>query len=643
MERAEFDKWKPKEVARLLALVETERRYYQEIVAAIPVSILIVGAGGTLVSANRQFRARTGRKNEEILGKPIGEVLDIEDVEALARQVMESGVAMPRRDVLWRGEAAGLSVLPLRNWEEDSEPEALLVLEETAGGWPVAPDMASRIDGMIWEVDYAAGGITYASAGAEELFGYPVERWLADKTVWALRVDEQDKARVDSFYDQIAASSGIVFTIEFRARHMNGQGFWARETVRVTRDEQGKPLKLAGLTTNITERRELEQQHAVATKSAALQRLGAKLAHDLNNLLMIVAGYGEELKSALPATHPLHQDMQQILGATERLYALTAQFQTYTRRPVVNPRITSLTELLAQAAPRIEKELGHELSIRLEIEAGVAKARVDGAQMEQALLALARHALLVMGPGGRLSVHAANVLRGESTGLKTVMPAGSYVRVSLEFAGAATHGELLEPWLEPAEASREIELGVAAAYQIVRQSEGDLTVDGRSIHLYLPAVLEAEAPVSIPAPGHVAADMMAEPAPKLETILVVEDEGGIRALVRKILLRQGYDVLEAAGGDEALELLAHSGKHVDLLLTDVMMPGMNGIELSRRAVAAYSPLKVLFVSGYTDESVLEAGQFPAGTAFLQKPFTLGSLLGKVREVLDGTSARHAAS
>jgi CheY-like chemotaxis protein len=273
----------------------------------------------------------------------------------------------------------------------------------------------------------------------------------------------------------------------------------------------------------------------------------------------------------------------------------------------------------------------------------VAKARVDGAQMEQALLALARHALLVMGPGGRLSVHAANVLRGESTGLKTVMPAGSYVRVSLEFAGAATHGELLEPWLEPAEASREIELGVAAAYQIVRQSEGDLTVDGRSIHLYLPAVLEAEAPVSIPAPGHVAADMMAEPAPKLETILVVEDEGGIRALVRKILLRQGYDVLEAAGGDEALELLAHSGKHVDLLLTDVMMPGMNGIELSRRAVAAYSPLKVLFVSGYTDESVLEAGQFPAGTAFLQKPFTLGSLLGKVREVLDGTSARHAAS
>jgi len=153
------------------------------------------------------------------------------------------------------------------------------------------------------------------------------------------------------------------------------------------------------------------------------------------------------------------------------------------------------------------------------------------------------------------------------------------------------------------------------------------------------AELEAErAPVAAVAP-----EVAAEPEVQLETILVVEDEGGIRALVRKILKRQGYQVLEAASGDEALKVLAEDGHQVDLLLTDVMMPGMNGVELSQRALLTYGGLKVLFVSGYTDESVLEEGQFPPGTAFLQKPFTLGSLLGKVREVLDGGAARHAAS
>ncbi len=657
MERAEFEQWKPKEVARLLALVETERRYYQEIVASIPVSLVIVGPNLNAVSANRQFRMRLGKKNSEILGRPIGDLLPIDGLQEAVEQVVNSGIATPKREMKWDGQDVVVTALPLRSWEEDSQAEALVILEEKAQTAAAltpqdqkALSVAASVEGMLWEVDYAAGGITHVSSGAKDLFGFPAERWLSDKSVWGLRVAESERQRVDEFYDQVGASAGTVFSIEFLARHANGQEFLARETVRVFRDAEGKPLRLAGLTTSIAERRELESQHALAVKGEALQRLSAKLAHDLNNLLMIIAGYGEEMKNALPAEHNLHQDMKEILGATERLYSLTTQFQTYTRRPVITPKITSFSALAAQLRGKLETALGPDLSLEINLPAGLAKAKVDAAQIEDAFVLLARHASLAMQGRGTLKLSAENVLRGESIGSSQGLNMGAYLRVTLEGDKAGMWGErLLEPWLEAEGQAREVELGVAAAYQIVRQSHGDLSVDGAKLHLYLPMVSEAEldaeralAATTAVAPPPVV-EVAAEEETTLESILVVEDEGGIRALVRKILRRQGYQVIEASNGEEALRLLAEESTKVDLLLTDVMMPGMNGVELSQKALAQDGSLKVLFVSGYTDESVLEAGQFPAGTAFLQKPFTLGSLLGKVREVLDGGAARQAAS
>ena len=656
MERADFDQWKPKDVARLLALVETERRYYQEIVANIPVSLLIVGANLTAVSSNRQLRMKLGKKNDELLGNKLSDLLPVEGLEDLAQQVLGSGAAAPRQTLIWDGNPVVVTILPLRSWEGDSDPEALIVVEELG---QIAPalnptqakelDIAASIDGMLWEVDYAAGGITHVSKGAEALFGYPVERWLEDKSVWGLRIAPRDRKRVDAFYDQLSSSPGEVFSIEFHALHANGQEFVVRETVRVQRDDQAKPIRLAGLSTNVTERHELEQQSALSLKSDALQRISAKLAHDLNNLLMIVAGYGEELKNSLPSDNPLHQDMKEILGATERLYSLSTQFQTYTRKPQVAPKITNLNDLFDQLRPRLALQLGADVALEIEAAADLAKAKVDGAQLEEALIGLAQQAKLEMNGIGSLAIRAVNVLKGEAS-FDQGLPMGAYVRITMEHSGATLRPErLLEPWLEADDKARETELAAATAYQIVKQSQGDLTVDGKRLHLDIPVVSEVELEAermlaalqaSIAPP---VAEAPAEAEPTLETILVVEDEGGIRALVRKILRRQGYQVLEASGGEEALQVLEASGAKVDLLLTDVMMPGMNGVELSQRALSQFGHLKVLFVSGYTDESVLESGQFPAGTAFLQKPFTLGSLLGKVREVLDGSAARQAAS
>lgn len=658
MDRADFEQWKPKEVARLLALVETERRYYQEIVASIPVSLLIVGQDLKVVSANRQFRMRLGKKNDEILGLPLADLLPIEGLLEVAEQVLSSGITTPKRDLKWDNQNVLVTALPLRSWEEDSEPEALLIIEEQTHQVATlsqqdekALSVAASIDGILWELDCATGTIAHVSAGAEELLGFPAERYLSDKTVWELRVAEKELARVDTFYKQIGTSSGTVFAIEFLAQAASGLQFLARETVRVSRGENGAPLRMAGLTTNITERRELESQQNMAQKGEALQRLSAKLAHDLNNLLMIVAGYGEEMKSSLPPEHNLHQDMKEILGATERLYALTTQLQTYTRRPVMTPKITTVSEMILQARPRITSAMGPGVSFEVQIADGEAKAKIDGAQIEEALVALARQASLEMKGIGYLRLSAETVSRSEATGNDQGLELGSYVRLTLEHEGNWQWGErLLEPWLQTDDHAREIELGVSSAYHIVRQSHGDLSVEGPKLHLYLPMASQAELEAEVAraatrlevAPP--AAEVAVEPEATLESILVVEDEGGIRALVRKILRRQGYQVMEASNGEEALRLLAEPGNKVDLLLTDVMMPGMNGVELSQQALQQHAGLKVLFVSGYTDESVLEAGQFPLGTAFLQKPFTLGSLLGKVREVLDGGgAARRAAS
>lgn len=677
MERADFDQWKPKEVARLLALVETERRYYQEIVANVPVSLLIVGPDLNVLSANRHFRITAGKKNDDILGKELAEVFGVEGAVELAQRVVSTGLATPRMESHWRlgsGDAMEerkilLSGLPLRSWEEDSDSEALLVIQEVTEPAVQAPlltaeqsralRLTNEVGAMIWEADLKESKIVHVNSGAQALFGHSEADWLGKPELWSERVDEEDRERVRQFYDHIGESEGAHFTVEFRARRADQTAFYARETVRVDR-EDGMPVRLTGITVDVTERREIEQQAAAAQKGEALHRLTAKLAHDLNNLLMIVAGYGEELKNALPASNPLHQDMKEILSATERLYSLTTQLQAYTRRPIITARNISLAALVEQLRPQLERSVGSRIKVETSFAEGLEKAKADPEQTSQVLQALTHHAYLELGGEGTISIAGENVRVAESTGTDSGLNAGDYVKLTVAHDGLGMSREsrsrILEPWLYSEESIRDIKMALASAYHIVRASQGDVSVDvregkGTVFAIYLPMISRADREaerLAAAAAAHapqvappVAVETPVETPVELETILVVEDEGGIRALVRKILKRQGYQVLEASQGEEALQVMREHTGRIDLLLTDVMMPGMNGVELSHRALAEKPHLKVLFVSGYTDESLLESGQFPRGTAFLQKPFTLGSLLGKVREVLDTSSVRQA--
>ena len=456
--------------------------------------------------------------------------------------------------------------------------------------------------------------------------------------------------------------AGTSHACEYRAITATGAAIWVREIVRVQRDEKGRALKFTGLTLDISGRRSSDEQSGQSQKVEALGRLAAKVAHDFNNLLMIISGYGEELKSSLPPSSPLRNDMQEILQAAERVSVLTGQLQQYTKKIVLEPKLVDLNQLVKRLEPVLKRQVGDGVQLHIDAQADMATAKVDPSQIESAILNLASHAKFGMRGLGKLTISTADLELDQDYGAPA--RSGSYILVSIADNGPGMDSEhrtrLFEPWTAGDEALREERLLVTQAYNIVRQSGGDLAVssqpgEGTAFRIYLPSAGQASAPIaaSAPAPAMVepkAPPVSAPPEPEpeqetsLETILVVEDEAGIRALVRKILRRQGYVVLEASNGDDALKICAgHKGK-IDLLVTDVMMPRMSGRELADRLTALRPELRVLYVSGYTDDAMLSSGSFPTGTAFLQKPFTLGSLLGKVREVLDvGQSRRGAAN
>lgn len=696
MDRADLEQWRPKEVARLLALVETERRYYQEIVANVPVGLLVVDADLTILSANKYFRKLFGMRSDDVLRRKLEDLMPIPGLGERVAEVIATFKPKERSPISTKlmledgaREINGLVGLqPLQGWELDAGQEVLVIFQDlsaigaatgpvaevvevpaavvapVAEPEPVSPAPAFQtivhdIDAVVWEADAATLGYQFVSERAEELLGYPISAWQQTENFWRQKIHEEDRDRVTDFYRH-AREAGTSHACEYRAITATGATIWVREIVRVQRDEQGQALKFTGLTLDISGRRSTEEQSGQSQKVEALGRLAAKVAHDFNNLLMIISGYGEELKGSLPPSSPLRNDMQEILQAAERVSVLTGQLQQYTKKIVLEPKLVDLNLLVKRLEPVLRRQLGDGVQLRIDTQADLANAKVDPGQIESAILNLASHAKYGMRGLGRLTISTADLELDQDYGTPT--RGGNYILVSIADNGpgmdAENRARLFEPWTAGDEALREERLMVTQAYNVVRQSGGDLAVtsqpgEGTAFRIYLPSADQAAAPtgtstlaslipppVNVVAPPPPAPDL--DPETSLETILVVEDEAGIRALVRKILRRQGYVVLEASNGDDALKICAgHKGK-IDLLVTDVMMPRMSGRELADRLTALRPDLRVLYVSGYTDDAMLSSGSFPSGTAFLQKPFTLGSLLGKVREVLDVGQSRRAA-
>ena len=400
--------------------------------------------------------------------------------------------------------------------------------------------------------------------------------------------------------------------------------------------KDGQPVARLGVARDITERRYLEDQLRQAQKMEGIGRLAAGVAHDFNNLLTAIGGRCYLVLNALTSENPIRREIEIIQDAAERAAKLTHQLLAFSRKQILDPCVLDLNATVTGIEPLLRRMIREDIEIATALDSAAGRVKADAGQIEQVLLNLAVNASDAMPNGGWLTLATGNVTLDEAYArIHAEVEPGPYVMLSVSDTGhgmtAEVQAHIFEPFFTTKEVGKGTGLGLATVYGIAKQSGGHITVHSEPGHgavfkLYLPRVEEA--------PG------AAEPARPTEitrrgseTVLLVEDDEPLRTLAREILSIQGYTVLDATSPSEALRLAdAHPGP-IHLLLTDVVMPQMNGRQVADHLLAARPGLKVLFMSGYTDAAIVEHGVLEPGTHFLQKPFTPDGVSRKVREVL----------
>ena len=392
---------------------------------------------------------------------------------------------------------------------------------------------------------------------------------------------------------------------------------------------------------DVTDRRALEQQLRQSQKMEAVGRLAGGIAHDFNNLLMVISGYSEFLLERLGAEPHLRGPAQEIAGAAERASSLTRQLLAFSRKQMLAPRIVNLNDVASENLKMLTRMIGEDIDLVMTPGQNLWPVRADAGQIEQVIMNLAVNARDAMPSGGKLTIETSNATLDEDYArLHSPILPGDYVVVSISDTGAGMDAETQSHIFEPfftTKGPKGTGLGLSTVYGIIKQSGGYIWVfsevgRGTTFKIYLP-----RAAGTGEAPAHVAASVRYQKVePGTETILLVEDEANLRYLARQYLEKQGYRVIEAADGAVAMQIVvAHEGM-IHLLLTDVIMPGMNGRELAQRITEIRPNVKVLYMSGYTENVIGQDGTLDAGVRLLQKPFNLRDLKNKVREVLDAT-------
>jgi PAS domain S-box-containing protein len=392
---------------------------------------------------------------------------------------------------------------------------------------------------------------------------------------------------------------------------------------------------------DVTERHALEQQLRQSQKMEAVGRLAGGIAHDFNNLLMVISGYSEFLLERLGAEPDLRGPAQEIASASERASSLTRQLLAFSRKQMLAPRIVSLNDIATENLKMLTRMIGEDIDLVLSPGARLWPVRADAGQIEQVIMNLAVNARDAMPSGGKLTIETSNVTLDEDYArIHAPLRPGEYVMISISDTGMGMDPETQQHIFEPfftTKGPKGTGLGLSTVYGIVKQSGGYIWVyseigRGTTFKIYLPRVASLEEhPAYVPAPRE-----FQKVEPGTETILLVEDEANLRYLARQYLEKQGYKVIEAADGAVAMQIAVAHEATIHLLLTDVIMPGMNGRELAQRISEIRPNIKILYMSGYTENVIGHNGTLDAGVRLLQKPFNLRDLKSKVREVLDAT-------
>jgi PAS domain S-box-containing protein len=482
----------------------------------------------------------------------------------------------------------------------------------------------------------SAGILLDANPALVTILGYRSSSELVGRNLANQYADTQQWFNLADYFRSLKRFNGLA--AEWVCK--DGSSVIVRLSGRAIRGE-GKAIFFELFAEDVTEQRALEQQLRQAQKMEAVGRLAGGIAHDFNNLLMVISGYCEFLLERIGSDVALRGSVQEIANAAGRATSLTRQLLAFSRKQILAPKVLDLNAIVTENLKMLRRVIGEDIDLGMVAGAEIGTVKADPGQIEQVIMNLAVNARDAMPHGGKLTIETANVTRDEEYArLHAPVTPGEYVMLAISDTGmgmdAETQAQIFEPFFTT-KGLKGTGLGLSTVYGIIKQSGGYIWVysepgKGTSFKVYLPRVsATGEAIVAEPSVTN------AKLEPAQGTILLVEDESNVRQLAREYLENQGYTVLEAAGGAAAIEISnAHPGP-IHLLLTDVIMPGMNGRELAQRVSEIRPNMKVLYMSGYTENAIGHNGTLDAGITLLQKPFTLHALKAKVREVLDQTT------
>ena len=433
--------------------------------------------------------------------------------------------------------------------------------------------------------------------------------------------------------------TGCLDSAEVRWKRKDGSVITVRLSGRAATELDEADQALEIIAEDITERRALEDQFRQAQKMEAVGRLAGGVAHDFNNLLMVVSGYTEVLMEALDQNDPLLVKVQAIQQAADRATTLTRQLLAFSRKQLLELKVVDVNSIVADMERLLRPLIGENIDLTTKLTPNVGHTRADAGQLEQVIMNLVVNAKDAMPDGGRILIQTSEADPDTARREHSLIEPGTYILLSVSDTGAGmdreTQSRIFEPFFTTKEKGKGTGLGLSTVYGIVKQGGGYIFAQsepgcGTTFRIYLPRVADPADSPRVDKHAQAAAGGS-------ETVLLVEDEESVRELVRETLKTRGYRVIEASDGIAGMRVSEEYPGNIEILITDVVMPGMSGRELAKRVAAARPNIRVLYLSGYTEDAIIHEGALEPGTGFLQKPFTLQVLARKVREVLQGES------
>ena len=638
---------------------EDAARRHSLVFSTIGDGVLVMDLDGRITDINPAAEKLFGYAKSDLLGRPVV-TLHHPDYEGKREETIQASL---RRDGRWSGELRfrrkdgtdGVAdVVVVAQCDESGTPNAWIgvnrdITERRRAEERLAESRALLADAEAlahvgsWALTAGSTNVTWS----DELFRImglvPQSETITTESFLA-RVHPDDRPLVRAAFVRLQAT-GEGPAIECRVVRPDGTVRIVQARGRAERDESGRITRFIGSVQDVTEGVEterelrlLEEQLRQSQKMEAIGQLAGGVAHDFNNLLTVIKAYSGLVANQLDEASPVREDVAEIQRAAGRAASLTQQLLAFSRKQTLQPRVLDLNTVSRELEPMLRRLIGDDIQIVMRQEDSLGRVRADPSQLEQVLINLVVNARDAMPLGGTITIETANVDLDEAYQRRhSVAAPGPYVMIAVNDTGTgmdeATKSRIFEPFFTTKPAGKGTGLGLSTVYGIVKQSNGYIWVYtepgvGTTFKVYLPRLEDDELQVTT------AEHSAAAPLTGSEIVLLVEDEPSVRSLARRILERNGYTVLEAHDGGHAVRVADQYKQPIQLLVTDMVMPELNGPNVWAALREKRPELRVLFMSGYTNEDVIRRGLLESGASFLQKPFTAADLAKAVRTVLD---------